>query len=56
MVKDIANLYIEVVKSAFENPKLDINEKRTTIRDKVSKYVKKETGKDPMILSMIIEA
>ena len=55
LVKDIAELYIDVVKSTFNNPKLDINEKRTTIRDKVSKYVKKETGKDPMVLSMVVE-
>ena len=55
LVKDIAALYIDVVKKAFENPKLDINEKRVSIRDKVSKYVKKETGKDPMVLSMVVE-
>jgi len=55
LVKDIADLYVEVVKDAFNNSKLDINEKRTTIRDKVSKYVKKETGKDPMVLSMVVE-
>ena len=55
LVKDIADLYIEVIKNAFNNPKLDINEKRNVIREKVSKYVKKETGKDPMVLSMVVE-
>ena len=55
LVKDIASLYIDVVNSAFSNPKLDVNEKRTIIREKVSKYVKKETGKDPMVLSMVVE-
>ena len=55
LVKDIASLYIDVVKSTFNNPKLDVNEKRVAIRDKVSKYVKKETGKDPMVLSMVVE-
>ena len=55
LVKDIADLYVGLVKDTFSNSKLDINEKRVTIRDKVSKYVKKETGKDPMVLSMIVE-
>ena len=55
LVKDVANLYIDVVKDAFNNPKLDINEKRVHIREKISKYVKKETGKDPMVLSMVVE-
>lgn len=55
LIKDIADLYISVVHDAYNNSKLDINEKRVYIRDKVSKYVKKETGKDPMVLSMIVE-
>ena len=55
LVKDIADLYVGLVKDTFSNSKLDINEKRVTIRDKVSKYVKKETGKDPMVLSMVVE-
>lgn len=55
LIKDIANLYVETVKSTFNNNKLDITEKRTFIREKVSKYVKKETGKDPMVLSLVVE-
>ena len=55
LVKDVAYLYVDVVKDAFNNSKLDINEKRNVIREKVSKYVKKETGKDPMVLSMVVE-
>ena len=55
LIKNIADLYVSVVNDTFENTRLDITEKRTLIRDKVSKYVKKETGKDPMILSMIVE-
>jgi ribonuclease J len=55
LVKDVAELYVNVVKDTFNNNKLDINEKRVHIRDKISKYVKKETGKDPMVLSMVVE-
>ena len=55
LVKDVADLYVNVVRDAFNNPKLDVNEKRVVIREKVSKYVKKETGKDPMVLSMVVE-
>ena len=55
LIKNIAVLYIDVVNDTFANTKLDITEKRTLIREKISKYVKKETGKDPMVLSMIVE-
>ncbi len=55
LVKDVADLYVVTVKETFSNDKLDINEKRVLIRDKISKYVKKETGKDPMVLSMVVE-
>ena len=55
LIKNIADLYIDTVNTTLANTKLDITEKRTLIRDKVSKYVKKETGKDPMVLSMIVE-
>ena len=55
LIKDIADLYIDTVKTTFSNNKLDITEKRTFIREKISKYVKKETGKDPMVLSLVVE-
>ncbi len=55
LIKDIADLYIDTVKTTFNNNKLDITEKRTYIREKISKYVKKETGKDPMVLSLVVE-
>lgn len=55
LIKDIADLYIDTVKTTFNNSKLDITEKRTFIREKISKYVKKETGKDPMVLSLVVE-
>ena len=55
LIKNIADLYIDTVNTTLANTKLDITEKRTLIREKVSKYVKKETGKDPMVLSMIVE-
>ena len=55
LIKNIADLYVDTVNTTLANTKLDITEKRTLIRDKVSKYVKKETGKDPMVLSMIVE-
>lgn len=55
LIKDIADLYIDTVKTTFNNNKLDITEKRTFIREKISKYVKKETGKDPMVLSLVVE-
>ena len=55
LIKDIDDLYIDTVKTTFSNNKLDITEKRTFIREKISKYVKKETGKDPMVLSLVVE-
>ena len=37
------------------NPKLEAIEVRQTIKDKVNKYISKETGKKPVVLPIIIE-
>ena len=55
LIKEIANIYVDTVNEVLNNDYYDYNEKRVAIREKVSKYVKKELGKDPMILSMIVE-
>ena len=55
LIKEIANIYIDTVTEILSNDHYDYNEKRVAIRDKVSKYVRKEIGKDPLILSMIVE-
>lgn len=55
LIKEIANIYVDTVTEILSNDYYDYNEKRVAIRDKVSKYVKKEIGKDPLILSMIVE-
>ena len=55
LIKEIANIYVDTVSEIIQNDRYDYNEKRVAIRDKVSKYVKKEIGKDPLILSMIVE-
>ncbi len=55
LIKEIANIYVNTVAEILSNEYYDYNEKRVAIRDKVSKYVKKEIGKDPLILSMIVE-
>lgn len=56
LVKVIADMYEQIVKEVINDDFIDYNESRVIIRDRISKYIKKETGKDPMILSMIIEA
>ena len=56
LVKVIADMYEQIVKEVINDDYIDYNESRVIIRDRISKYIKKETGKDPMILSMIIEA
>ena len=55
LIKEIANIYVDTINEILSNDHYDYNEKRVAIRDKVSKYVKKELGKDPLILSMIVE-
>ena len=55
LIKEIANIYVNTVTEILSNDYYDYNEKRVAIRDKISKYVKKEIGKDPLILSMIVE-
>ena len=43
------------IEKASENNVADINETRNIIKDKVVKYILKETGKKPMVLPVIIE-
>ncbi len=55
-VKEVADMYEQIVKEVISDDYIDYNESRVIIRDRISKFIKKETGKNPMILSMIIEA
>lgn len=55
IVKTIIDIAESEIEKASENNVADINETRNTIKDKVVKYILKETGKKPMVLPVIIE-
>lgn len=55
IVKTIIDISESEIEKASENNVADINETRNIIKDKVVKYILKETGKKPMVLPVIIE-
>ena len=55
IIKGIIEIAEKCVEDMKKNPKLEAVEVRQTIKDKVNKYITKETGKKPVILPIIIE-
>ncbi len=55
IVKTITQIAESEVEAAAENNTADLLETRNIIRDKVIKYILKETGKKPVVLPVIIE-
>ena len=45
LLKEVANIFENVVQETFKNERLDYNEKRQIVREKVSRYVKKKQAK-----------
>ena len=52
---DVAKIMEDTINEAVENKTYDNLETRNLIRDKVSKYLYKQTAKRPMILPVILE-
>lgn len=55
LTKEVIKIMEDTIKTMVENKEYDNMECRTAIRDKVAKYVFKQTAKRPMILPVILE-
>jgi len=55
IVKEITAIAEEEIEKASENNVVDLMDTRNTIRDRVSRYIFKQTGKKPVVLPVIIE-
>ena len=55
LVKEIGNIFEDVVNTAVKEKRYDNLTCRSEARDRISRYVLKETGKKPMILPAIVE-
>jgi ribonuclease J len=53
-LKDLVNLFSNLVNEALERGDVDEDEVRFKIRDKINIFVRKSTGKDPMVLPVIV--
>ncbi|MFV0395454.1 MAG: MBL fold metallo-hydrolase RNA specificity domain-containing protein [Coprobacillaceae bacterium] len=56
IIKNITKIAEDSVAEMKKDKKLEAVEVRQTIKDKVNKYISKETGKRPVVLPVIIEA
>ena len=55
IVKEIANIMESTINEAVSENRYDNMSCRSEIRDKISRYVMRETGKRPMVLPAIVE-
>ena len=55
IIKEVTRISEDVILSWQENPLWEVSDIRQMIKEKTMKYVYKETGKKPVILSVIIE-
>lgn len=55
LLREIATLYVDTVKEVYQNNRYDYIEKKQVVRDRIAKHIKKVLGKEPMILSMVVE-
>jgi ribonuclease J len=53
-LKNLVRLFQNLVEEALERGQIDDEDTRVKIRDKVNIFVRKSTGKDPMVLPVII--
>lgn len=55
IIEEIANILIEEIEEAVREDRFDNVEVRKNAKEKITRYVLKETGKKPMILPAIVE-
>lgn len=55
IVKEVGNIIEDCIKSAVKEKRYDNLTVRAEARDKISRYLSKQTGKRPMVLPVIIE-
>ena len=55
IIKEVGNILEESIKDAVKKHTYDNLNVRGEARDKISRYLMKETGKRPMVLPVIIE-
>jgi len=55
IVKDIGNIMEKTITDLVENKKYENSVARNEAKERMNKYIYKETGKRPMILPVIIE-
>jgi ribonuclease J len=55
ILKELAKIMTTEIEDFFTSFKIDLTDTKMTIRDKMIKYIRRETGKMPMVLPVVIE-
>ncbi|HBS91441.1 MAG TPA: RNase J family beta-CASP ribonuclease [Erysipelotrichaceae bacterium] len=55
IVKEVGSILENTINELVANNQYDNNTARMTARDRIQKYISKETGKRPMILTVVVE-
>lgn len=55
LLKTISSIYIDEVNTMLNSPRIDLKKTEEMIKERVRRFIKRENGRDPMILPIIIE-
>jgi ribonuclease J len=55
ILKELAKIITREIEDFFTSYRVDLTDTKVSIRDKMIKYIRRETGKMPMILPIVIE-
>ena len=53
LLKSLSNIYIDIINTALQTSKFDVDEINAMIADKCKRFIKRENGREPHILSLI---
>jgi len=56
LLKSISNIYVEELNTALATSNFDFAKVEDTIRERARRFIRRENGREPMILPIIIEA
>ena len=54
LLKSIANIFVEEITLALSLGKTDFEEAKTTAQERIRRFIKRENGRDPMIIPIIV--
>ena len=55
LLKSVSQIFVDEINTMFEANKFDINAVKTTISERAKRFIKRDNGREPLVVPMIIE-